>query len=243
MGKSMLRCIIYKRLNTYLEIFLKTDRLIPQLQRGIFMGFKYLATFLLLSLYTNAFATEYISASSAKSFISQVEKISNDSPDQMIQVSIKGSRNKSVYPAGDLYILLAVGKKDESMTKTEYQKLWGIMNYLSDSGFRVMMNVKAKIAHLEAAVDSVDTSLIMWSSHGNKHSFYDFDSKPVPYTIFNNAHDGLYQFVLSSCHGRLALNANYSVPSSIKTWAWSGLTNSAEFISFLVSDTWSAKKK
>ncbi|MFT6071431.1 MAG: hypothetical protein ACJAT2_001610 [Bacteriovoracaceae bacterium] len=207
------------------------------------MIFKYLAVLAFLSLYTNAFSAEFISAKTSKSFISQLEKITAESPEELIQVDIKGSRNKSVYPAGDLYILLAVGKKDQSMTKTEYQKLWGIMNYLSDAGFRVMMNVKAKVAHLEAAIDSVDTSLIMWSSHGNKHSFYDYNSKPVPYDIFKNAHEGLYQFVLSSCHGRLALDANYSVPKRIKTWAWKGLTNSSEFISFLLSDTWSAKKK
>ena len=206
------------------------------------MGFKFLAVIAFLSLYTNSFATEYIQAKSSKSFIKQVQKISQETPDELIQVDIEGSKNKSVYPAGDLYILLAVGKKDEQMTKTEYQKLWGIMNYLSDKGFRVMMNVKAKVAHLEAAVASVDTSLIMWSSHGNKHSFYDYESKPVPYGIFNNAHENLYQFVLSSCHGRLALEANYSVPSHMKTWAWKGLTNSTEFISFLLSDSWSANK-
>ncbi|MBK22802.1 MAG: hypothetical protein CME70_02260 [Halobacteriovorax sp.] len=194
-----------------------------------------------LSLYSNSFAGEHIFANSSKSFVKQLKKITSENPDQIIHVDFK-KKFKSVYPAGDLYILLAVGKKDESMTKTEYQKLWGIMNYLSDKGFRVMMNVKAKVAHLEAAINSVDTSLIMWSSHGNTHSFYDYAGNAVPYDIFKNAHENLYQFVLSACYGRKALNANYSIPSHIKTWAWSGLTNSTEFISFLLSDTWSANK-
>lgn len=171
----------------------------------------------------------------------KLDRITNDSPEEMIQVEFMGGlKNKSAYPAGDLYIFLAIGKQDEQMTKNEYTKLWSIMNYLSDKGFRVMMNVKSKVAHLEDAIKSADTSLIMWSSHGNKTGFYDYDSNRVPSGIFNNAHRNLYQFVLSACYGRLALNSNYTLPGHIKTWAWSGLTNSTEFVNFLVSNKWDA---
>ncbi|MCO4795579.1 MAG: hypothetical protein KC493_17810 [Bacteriovoracaceae bacterium] len=186
-------------------------------------------------------STENPSEIQIQRFMDNVDRISTDFPEELIQVEfLGGKKNKSAYPAGDLYILLAIGKKDEQMTKKEYTEMWKIMNYLSDKGFRVMMNVKSKVAHIEEAVKSADTSLIMWSSHGNKSAFYDYDSKKVPFGIFNNAHKNLYQFVLSACHGRVALNKNYSVPSHIKTWAWSELTNSTEFIKFLVSDKWSA---
>lgn len=197
----------------------------------------------ILILSTTAFGAEHIFAKNSKSFMKQLSEISKHSPDQIIQVTPEGTNNKSVYKSGDLYIFLAIGKKDETMTKDEYQKLWGIMNYLSSKGFRVMMNVMAKVTHLEEAINSIDTSVILWSGHGNKNSFYDYDGNAVPHNIFNNAHESLYQFVLSSCYGRLALNKNYSVPDHIKTWAWSGLTNSGEFMSFLVSDKWSATKK
>ncbi len=210
---------------------------------------KVLIATVFLALQLNANANEWIIEQSTKNptsqqiqqFMDKLDQISNDYPEEMIQVEFMGGKkNKSAYPAGDLYILLAIGKKDEQMTKTEYTEMWKIMNYLSDKGFRVMMNVKSKVAHLEEAVNSSDTSLIMWSSHGNKSAFYDYDSQRVPYDIFKNAHSNLYQFVLSACHGRIALNKNYSMPSHIKTWAWSDLTNSTEFIKFLVSDKWNA---
>lgn len=198
---------------------------------------------------TNSFALEHLTEESTRfpsdiqvqEFQSKLDTISENHPDELIQVDfVGGKKMKSAYPAGDLYILLGIGKKDEQMTKDEYTKLWRIMNYLNDKGFRVMMNVKAKVKHLEAAIDSVDTSLIMFSGHGNKKGFYDYDSKRVPSDIFKNAHAGLYQFVLSSCYGRIALDNKYTIPSHIKTYAWRGLTNSNEFISFLVSNDWDA---
>jgi hypothetical protein len=205
--------------------------------------------FIALTFQFTVSANEWIIEESAKNpseiqiqqFVEKLDQISIDSPEELIQVEFMGQdKNKSAYPAGDLYILLGIGKKDEQMTKTEYTSLWKIMNYLSDKGFRVMMNVKAKVAHLEDAINSTETSLIMFSGHGNKTGFYDYNSNRIPSDIFSNAHKSLYQFVLSSCYGRLALNSSYSMPSHIKTWAWSGLTNSKEFINFLVSDDWSA---
>ena len=204
---------------------------------------------ILLSFISSASANEWIvekakknpSSRQIQQFIEKVNYISEGYPEELIQVDFeRKSINKSAYPAGDLYILLGIGKKDEQMTKNEYTQLWKIMNYLSESGFRVMMNVKAKVKHLESAINSEETSLIMFSGHGNKTGFYDYDSNRVPSDIFNNAHENLYQFVLSACYGRLAIDSNYSIPSRIKTWAWSGLTDSNEFIKFLVSDQWSA---
>jgi len=185
--------------------------------------------------------TRFPSDFQIQEFKDKLDKISSDFPEEMIQVDFTGgSKVKSAYPAGDLYILLGIGKKDEEMTKTEYTKLWRVMNYLNTKGFRVMMNVMAKIKHLEAAIDSTETSLIMFSGHGNKTGFYDYDGKRVPSDIFKNAHEDLYQFVLSSCHGRIALNAKYHIPSHMKTYAWRGLTDSSEFVDFLVSNDWSA---
>jgi hypothetical protein len=189
---------------------------------------------------SNRFPSDY----QVQEFKSKLDTVSTHHPEELIQVDFVGGRNvKSVYPAGDLYILLGIGKKDEKMTKDEYTKLWRVMNYLSEKGFRVMMNVKAKISHLEAAINSVETSLIMFSAHGNKTGFYDYDTKRVPSDIFENAHESLYQFVLSSCYGRIALNKKYKIPSHLKTYAWKGLTNSDEFVSFLVSNDWDASAR
>ncbi len=207
---------------------------------------KLMYLFLLVAFSLNAVALEHLSVKSEASksqiskYLKEIDKISDQDPNELIQLNFLGKKNKSsTYPSGDLYILLGIGKKDEQMTKKEYQDLWRIMNYLADSGFRVMINVKAKVDHLREAVANVDTSLIMFSGHGNRSAFYDYDSKPVPYDIFDNKHSNFYQFVLSACYGRIALNNNYDI-SGLKTWAWSGLTNSTEFINFLVSSDWNA---
>jgi len=217
-------------------------------------GLKTLSIVVALTFHFSLSAKEWIvekstknpSATQIQQFMEKVHHISSDYPEELIQVEFEREEQNSslkkseAYPAGDLYILLGIGKKDEQMTKKEYTQLWRVMNYLTESGFRVMMNVKAKVKHLEAAINSEETSLIMFSGHGNKTGFYDYDSNKVPSGIFNNAHKSLYQFVLSACYGRLALNSSYSMPGHIKTWAWKGLTNSTEFIDFLVSDQWSA---
>ncbi len=147
---------------------------------------------------------------------------------------------KSPYTRGDFVILWGVGASTENqkITEDEYKGLWRVMNYLSSNGFRVVMNVRATGEDLKLAAMSPTSSVLLFSGHGNKTAFYDWNEKAVDYKVLEKASKSVYQFILSACEGRIALDDNYVVPKRIQTYAWTGLTNSTELIDFLVGDTW-----
>lgn len=147
---------------------------------------------------------------------------------------------KAAYTAGDFVILWGVGASTENqkITETEYKGLWRVMNYLSSKGFRVIMNVRATGEDLRLAAQSPTASVLLFSGHGNKKAFYDWDGRPVDFKVLENASKSVYQFILSACEGRIALDANYVIPRRIQTYAWRNLTNSTELIEFLVGDSW-----
>ncbi len=117
------------------------------------------------------------------------------------------------------------------------------MNYLSSNGFRVVMNVRATSSDVKAAAETATTSVILFSGHGNEEAFYDWDESPVDYKVFEKASPSLYQIIISACHSRQALDANYVIPKRIKTFGWSELTNSTELLAFLVSDSWTGLER
>lgn len=184
-------------------------------------------------------------------FKEELEQRQAQNPDQIFEVvpSIKTSGNvilsnlsdDKLYPSKNFYIFIGLGStsKDESIQKTDWDAIYYIMNYLSKLKFRVLINVQATSEHLKLAAADEDTAVVLWSSHGNKKAFYDYNGQPVPYDVFKTKGKNMYQLILSSCEGRIALDNNYST-AGLKTWAWSGLTNSTELKQFMVSDKWSA---
>lgn len=142
---------------------------------------------------------------------------------------------------GDFVILWGVGASsaNQTITRDEYKGLFRIMDYLSSNGFRVVMNFRATGEDLKLAVETPSTSVVLFSGHGNPKGFYDWNGNKVDYQVLENALPNVYQFILSSCHGRLALDDYYFVPKTMKTWAWRDLTNATELVEFLVSDKWS----
>lgn len=181
----------------------------------------------------------------------EIEEKQARSPEQIFEVIpvrqstgeilVSGLKDNHLYKSKNFYIFIGLGNsnKDEAIQKTDWDALYAIMNYLAKKSFRVMINVQATAEHLRLASEDSETSIILWSSHGNKKAFYDYNGEPVPYDIFKNRSKNFYQFILSSCEGRIALDDNYNYGGLI-TYAWPGLTNSSELRSFLVSDKWSA---
>ena len=154
--------------------------------------------------------------------------------------SLFRTEREETYPAGDYSILVGVGP-DDPITALDYATIYKIMNYLSGSGFRVLLNLRAESKHLREAVESDSTSAILWSSHGWKGGFSDYKNTAVPTDIFKNPGKNLYQMVVAPCYGRYSIDKNFEVPSHIRVWAWDGLvyhpTNVEEF---LLSKRWSA---
>jgi hypothetical protein len=144
------------------------------------------------------------------------------------------------YENGDFVILWGVGSStsDQSITETEYKGLWRVMNYLAQKEFRVIINVKSTSDDLADALASKSASVVLFSSHGNKGAFYDFNHEAIPTNIFESRSANVYQFILSACYGSIALKDNYVVPEDLKVFAWKDLTNSTELLNFLVSNNW-----
>ncbi|WP_408095456.1 hypothetical protein ACJVC5_10470 [Peredibacter sp. HCB2-198] len=140
---------------------------------------------------------------------------------------------------GDFIILWGVGSNatDQQITKTEYQNMWRIMDYLNDLNFRVIMNVRSTSSDLATALQSSTASVVLYSSHGNETGFYDYNLTMVPYSIFKKLGPKLYQFILSACYGTQSLEY-YEVPEHLYTLSWSGLTDSTDLINYLTSNHW-----
>ncbi len=155
------------------------------------------------------------------------------------------SPHKNLYKKGDFVILWGVGSStdNQTITRDEYSGLWKVMNFLSDSGYRVIMNVRATGAHLKAAAESATTTVLIFSGHGNTSGFYDWEDKKVDYNVLANASKSVKLFILGACYGRIALDSVYVVPKRIKTHSWEGETDSDELIDFLMSKSWARSVK
>lgn len=158
---------------------------------------------------------------------------------------IRASRKKSLtaavsnYSNGDYVILWGVGAsaKDQNITEIEYKNMWRIMSYLSQSNFRVIMNVRSTADDLADALASKTSSVVLFSSHGNQQAFYDFNLNPVPQDIFKHRAENVYQVIISACYSQIALRT-YEVPEDLKVFSWYGLTDPNELINFLFSPSY-----
>lgn len=152
---------------------------------------------------------------------------------------VKEKFTKDAFPMGDFAIMWGIGASatDQNMTKDEYTRIWRIMNYLSDKGFRVVMNTKTRGSQLIEVVETEGVSVVIYSGHGNTTGFYDFNGIRISYDLFTNKARSLYQFILSACYGTEA-RRYYEPPADMIMYTWSGLTNSSDLESHLMSDNW-----
>jgi hypothetical protein len=173
--------------------------------------------------------------------IGTTELIFQDAKPQALKV---GSADDS-YPGGDAYFLqglTTVEDKDKKMRQVEYKSLFPIVDYLSKRRMRVTVNLLANTRDLLAVFKTDRPSIVIWSSHGNDEYFYGANGEQIPHSVFKHVSKSVYQFVLSACYGRKALDDYYlkELPKnrSLETRGWKGLTNSDEMISYLMSDAW-----
>ncbi|MFS4460238.1 hypothetical protein [Bdellovibrio sp. HCB2-146] len=147
------------------------------------------------------------------------------------------------YAGGDAFIMHGLApEQDKQMRQDEYRALFPIVDYLSRRRMRVTVNLHAGTADLRTVLQNIRPTVIIWSSHGNDEFFYGSNGEAIPHGIFKNASPSVYQFILSACYGRLAMDNFYlkDLPpgNDMLTVGWSGLTNSGEMMSYLMSDRW-----
>lgn len=186
-------------------------------------------------------------------FVKEIEERQEQDPDKVFEVVRTNQRTSStilsaasdghLYPNKNFYIFIGLGTEERStpIKKTDWEAIYKIMDYVAEKKFRVLINIQATAEHLRIAAEDSETSVILWSSHGNPESFTDHKGQRVPFDIFKNKSPNFYQFILSSCNGRLALNKNYDYQGLV-TYAWSGTTTSVDLATFLVSDDWSIEE-
>ena len=155
-----------------------------------------------------------------------------------------GSVDES-YPGGDAFFMQGLSPsedKDKQMRLVEYKSLFPIVDYLSKRHMRVTVNLQANTSDLLAVFKSDRPSLVIWSSHGSEEYFFGANGEQIPHSVFKYVSKSVYQFILSSCYGRKALDNFYlnALPatSSLLTRGWEGLTNSEDMIKYLMSDAW-----
>lgn len=137
----------------------------------------------------------------------------------------------------ELFYFVSVGesKADHSIRTDDYSAMYRVIRLASVWKFKITVSLDAMASDLKVALGARVPTVIFWASHGNKTGFYDSRSEKIPETIFKNTSPMVYQFVLSSCHGRQALDGVYlkHAPASMKTWAWSDFTYRRDLKAFV----------
>lgn len=147
------------------------------------------------------------------------------------------------YSGGDAFIMHGLAPdQDKQMRQDEYRALFPVVDYLSRRRMRVTVNLNAGPADLRAVLQNTRPTIVIWSSHGNDEFFYGSNGEAIPHGIFKNASPSVYQFILSACYGRLALDNYYlkdlPAENDMLTVSWKEVTNSGEMMSYLMSDRW-----
>ncbi|WP_372656163.1 hypothetical protein [Halobacteriovorax sp.] len=135
------------------------------------------------------------------------------------------------YGNGDLYYLL--GAKD-SWGKVEWEYFYSFSKWAVSNNFRTILIPSAQTPHVKEAVQSPTTSLIIWSSHGDKNgNIYDYEGKILPKDIFSkNKGKRFNRLILNNCYSYTS-SKHYSFSGFLTTWK--GLTDSNKMIKYLNS--------
>jgi hypothetical protein len=158
------------------------------------------------------------------------------SGDVIIIEKSQNGKNKDAYsdafPRGDVVFL--IGHLEDSWTKNEWTRYYGVAKWLVKNGFRVVMNPVATLSGIKAAVQDGKTKVIIWSSHANREGYiYDSADTLVPTNIFaENAGPNFKQIIVSSCYSNLMVK-NYQFPTNLKKIYWEGTTNSDVLFDYL----------
>ncbi|MFH1619838.1 MAG: hypothetical protein ABIG11_08025 [bacterium] len=140
------------------------------------------------------------------------------------------------YEYGDVVFL--TGHLENSWTKSEWTRYYGVAKWLAQKGFRVIMNPVAMIVHIKEAVQNDKTKVIIWSSHASRNgTIYDSGHNAVPPNVFaENAGPNFRQIIVSACFGNVMVT-KYEFPEGLKKTYWSGTTDADDLFDYLYN-TW-----
>lgn len=133
------------------------------------------------------------------------------------------SESKVNCPSGDAYFFQYLGPQDEQMRSEDYKNFYEPLKRLSSAGFCVHMNWAASIIDLKVALKNTRPTIIIWSSHGQPRGVTDkLDDETIfPPDIFKNVSSSVYQFVVATCYGSLAIkNYDLTAAKHIKFTGW-----------------------
>lgn len=124
------------------------------------------------------------------------------------------------YVSGDFIVLIGTNysSSDEAIRKGDYDDIYNTIKEVSELKFKTTINLVASVTDLRAALKNNKPTIIMWTSHGNDHHFYDFNQIQVPDNIFKDTSPMVYQVLLTSCHGLLAFEKTYKKHTSKHLW-------------------------
>lgn len=144
---------------------------------------------------------------------------------------------------GDFVYLSALNPNKESdsgISSAEVADLFQSFNRLSKLGFRTTVKMTASTADMIESLQATRPTIVVWTGHGNQQGIYDSYDR-LPHDVFKKASPMVYQMIITSCFGRIALNEYYkgTVPSTMKTWGWDRLVYAADLGNFMKSADWS----
>jgi hypothetical protein len=144
----------------------------------------------------------------------------------------------SQYPAGDVFYFQFLDQQDQIMLQADYQNFLPTLQRLSRSGFRVVMNWRASILDLKAALKNTRPTIIIWSSHGQPKGITDKmdEDQLLPRDFFQEISPTVYQFIVATCFGTPALQ-NYDLTHAqhVKFQSWDYPINTDHLKTYLSS--------
>lgn len=145
--------------------------------------------------------------------------------------------------AGDFIVLIGTNfsNADQTIRKGDYDDIYSTVTRLSWLKFRTTINLVASVSDLRSALKNDRPTIIMWTSHGNKEYFYDFNQIQIPHSVFKNTSPKIYQFILTACDGFTALQNGYkkSIPPTLSVRGWARLVyHPGDVKTLLTSDDW-----
>lgn len=140
------------------------------------------------------------------------------------------------YPNGDFYYL--IGDLSDSWTKSDYAKFYSVAKWLSQRGFRTIINVSAYEPDLQEAISNENTTAIIWNSHGSKSgTIFDTTKVAIDEKVFTNLITPNLKYVLfANCFG-LASARKYGLNKmeGVRAQGWEGTVTSNDLFKYIFS--------
>jgi hypothetical protein len=138
------------------------------------------------------------------------------------------------YRNGDAWFFISdIG---DAWARDEWKRFYNVTRRMLANGYRVVAHPFPKTREVRAAVSSPETSVLIWSSHGNEKGQVFAKDAPLPRDVFvRQPSPRLRHIVISACYGE-EVARYYPMPEGAELERWTGVTDTEDLFAYLNSN-------